>query len=142
MAQGLISDHRVVYGTLQSEQPSDRVLEVEGGNDDINAGFGGKRVAFVWLVPVYTADPSNAASAFDVVIQSSEDPNRNDLAAGAGGDFRYLLPITTGARQIASVALLRSKESVDSIPPGYDGKTTDINKGRGGDFLYLLWQWI
>ncbi|EKM50344.1 uncharacterized protein PHACADRAFT_264971, partial [Phanerochaete carnosa HHB-10118-sp] len=57
---------QVVYGNVAAERPDMRVVEVNGGNDDINAGFGGD---YVWLKPVYTFDPVEAASRFDLIIQ-------------------------------------------------------------------------
>ena len=97
---------------------------------------------YVWLVPQYTTDPSAAVVGFEVVIQENEDKSLSDLAKGAGGDYRYLLPIkdVTQQRKVTAVALVRTGNAADMPPPGWDGATIDINKGRGKTYLYLVWK--
>lgn len=75
-------------------------------------------------------------------MQNGRDPNRLDLAKGAGGAFRYLLPFCNPqtADRICALGLLRSSEAVGTPPEGYTGMTSDINKDRGGSYLYLVWK--
>ena len=67
-----------------------------------------------------------------------------DLAKGAGGDYRYLLPIsdTGNPNKITSLRLCRSSSAVTSPPDGYSGMSANINSGRDKDFLYLLYQTV
>ena len=97
---------------------------------------------YVWLVPRYTRDYSAAAVGFEVVIQGDADGSLKDLAKGAGGDFRYILPIkdVTKEAKVTHVALLRREGALRGRPMGWVGNTTDINKNRGKTFLYLLWK--
>jgi len=67
-----------------------------------------------------------------------------DLAAGAGGDYRYLSVLTNSPGLptlpiINSVSLWRTGERQNGPPNGYSGITNDINAGRGGDYLYIIW---
>ena len=48
---------------------------------------------YVWLVPRYTTEWSAAAVRFELVIQGGANGSLQDLAKGAGGDFRYLIPV-------------------------------------------------
>ena len=97
---------------------------------------------YVWLVPEYDATPADAITSFDIVIESFADPNLDDLAKGAGGDYRYIIPARDPRepRKVTQVILLRSDSAIDGIPAGWSGKTIDINKGRGKTYLYLVWK--
>ena len=97
---------------------------------------------YVWLVPRYTRDHSAAAVGFEVVIQGDADGSLKDLAKGAGGDFRYILPIkdVTKDAKVTHVALLRLESGLRGRPMGWVGNMIDINKNRGKTFLYLLWK--
>ncbi len=97
---------------------------------------------YVWLVPEYTNDPNIAASAFEVSVQTIAQSGYDDLAKGAGGDFRYLIPqCNTQARaKIREIELLRSAEVIVTPPVGWDGMTKNINIGRQKTFLYVLWK--
>ena len=97
---------------------------------------------YVWLVPQYTNDPDSAVTSFQIDIQSQENPDLDDLAKGAGGDYRYLLSAQdiTQINKVIEVGLLRSDQEVPSPPDGWDGQTIDINKSRGKTYLYLLWK--
>ena len=97
---------------------------------------------YVWIVPVYTEDVSNAVTGFDVVIQSQQNPDLDDLAKGAGGDYRYLLTRIDAEedRKVTQLILFRSDSALDGVPIGWDGITADINKGRGKTYLYLVWK--
>ncbi|EKM50341.1 uncharacterized protein PHACADRAFT_105609 [Phanerochaete carnosa HHB-10118-sp] len=134
-----IRDIEVIYGDYAAQAPAVRVVEVSGGNDDINAGFGGK---YVWLRPIYTYNPAEAASRFDLIIQDGEHLDWPDLAKWAGGKYRFLRAVNDHMSpvKITQLALLRGGyvEKVDGW--GYSEKTGDINGGRWGDYLYLVWK--
>lgn len=100
---------------------------------------------FAWLVPKFTTDPSRAATSFDVLIQSFEDPKLSDLAKGAGGDFRYVAPRADRkvSEKIISVAIFRSDKPITRPPAGWTGYAiNDLNKARkkGCGGLYLVWK--
>ena len=97
---------------------------------------------YVWLVPHYTEDANAAVTGFEIIIQGGADPALDDLAKGAGGDYRYLLPATdvTKETKVTQVTLLRLDQALGTTPSGWDGSTIDINKGRGKTYLYLLWK--
>jgi len=61
---------------------------------------------FVWLVPEYTTKIEDAVTGFDVFIGAAD--SRPDLAKGAGGAFRYLVPVKNPrvATKITEVALI------------------------------------
>ena len=70
---------------------------------------------YVWLVPEYTYNVNDAATAFEVRIQGGPDPElgpERDLARGAKGDWRYLRPVCDHreSRKIVEVKLLRSPD--------------------------------
>lgn len=44
----------------------------------------------MWMVPRWTFETDKAATSFDIFIQKDSDPARKDLAAGAGGNYRYV----------------------------------------------------
>ncbi|KAG6872773.1 hypothetical protein C0995_006693 [Termitomyces sp. Mi166 len=139
-----ISGMTVVYADRASDAPGDRVRDWFGGSDDINYSFGGK---YVWLVPQWTTQVSQALTNFDLVIQGEEDPRYDDLAKGAGGDYRYLIPVIRSNQQlfISELTLARSADPMNDLPSIIwsslpQGATGDINKGREGDYLYLVWQ--
>ncbi|KAG6886397.1 hypothetical protein C0995_008168, partial [Termitomyces sp. Mi166 len=140
-----IKGFRIVYSDQPSDAPADRIREWFKGSDDINDTFGGK---YVWMVPETTTDVSQALTGFDLFIQGNNDPRYSDLAAGAGGSYRYLVPVKQSHSNmyISEVTLVRSKEDIlsslsdliwNDLPTGY---TNDINKGRGGGYLYLVWK--
>ncbi|MFE5587422.1 hypothetical protein [Kitasatospora sp. NPDC056531] len=62
--------------------------------------------------------------------------DKNDLNAGAGGDYLYLTWQNDGTRN--PVTDLYVIEGEDEDPPhGYYKIGTDLNKGAGGQYLYL-----
>ncbi|KAK4653286.1 hypothetical protein QC762_0082020 [Podospora pseudocomata] len=76
-------------------------------------------------------------------IRGSADGNRNDdLAKGAGGDYRYFSWSNNmdATHFVTDVALWRTGDAQHSPPDGWNSMTGDINKGRGGDYLYLVWR--
>ncbi|KAG6904810.1 hypothetical protein DXG01_007015 [Tephrocybe rancida] len=139
---------RVVYGDRASDMPSEHVRDLSGQNDDINLDMGGK---YVWLVPEYTDKTSEALTRFDLIIQDQADPRYIDLAAGAGGQYRYLVPSKQDANKemfITDLTLVRTSNDAtqdlnagklvwNGVPQGHTG---DINHGRKGSYLYLVWQ--
>ncbi|KAG2003628.1 hypothetical protein CC2G_004217 [Coprinopsis cinerea AmutBmut pab1-1] len=137
-----IKDIKVVYTDNATGAPNLHIREIENGNSDVNAGFGGK---YVWLVEDYSMNTEEVMTSVDFVRQSSSDDKYSDLAAGAGGDFRYLIPVYDGKKddKISELGLLRSKSkvSLEAVKEkGWEGMTTDINADRDGDYLYLLWK--
>ena len=101
---------------------------------------------YVWLVPRYTPVRPAAVAGFELVIQEprAADEALQDLAKGAGGEYRYLLPVkdVTKEAKVTEVALLRINEHLPlgQPPEGWSGVTGDINRHRGGTYLYLLWK--
>lgn len=104
------------------------------------------RSSYVWLVPEYTTDTREAVNIIDFVIQGDSNPHYSDLARGAGGSWRYLIPRRVGSLGtpnafITHFALLRSGTWATLGPEtGFVGTTRDINADRGGDFLFLVWK--
>lgn len=98
---------------------------------------------FIWLAPVYTTDVSKAATSFDVLIQTYEDPKLDDLAKRAGGDFRYVIPRADRklSEKIVEVGLLRTDKPLSKPPSGWQGYCiNDLNKGRRKGCLYVVWK--
>ena len=83
---------------------------------------------------------------FDLVIQAESDDRYDDLAAGAGGSYRYLIPVIQSNQnlRISELTLVRSNSPliVYSVtwPDLPQGATRDINEGRQKTYLYLSWQ--
>ncbi|PCH36119.1 hypothetical protein WOLCODRAFT_108250 [Wolfiporia cocos MD-104 SS10] len=138
---------QVVYTDTAADEPSDRVMEFHGSNTDINAGFGGK---YVSLVPKYTDGAAFAVTMFSVVLQGSSSPlnDYDDLAKGASGEYRYLVPVydQNQKEKITALELFRSSKIMSDTEReevrkcGYTGVSADINKNRRGDYLYLMWK--
>ncbi|KAI1182489.1 hypothetical protein F5B17DRAFT_185212 [Nemania serpens] len=124
-------------------QPDEVVSEIRGQSSDINAGFGGK---YVWLHPEWTSVKDEAMSNLSFKKSSTPVRNYNDLAMGAGGNFRYIQASRGGSEGITKVGLFRVKQQ---LPPdeiqsrieqsGFTHYSSDMNEGRSGDYLYLLW---
>ena len=99
----------------------------------------------VWLKPVFTIDPTRAATAFDVLIQPYQDSKLSNLAKGTGNEFRYVVPRADRklANKIVEVGLLRSERPVKSAPSGWDGySVVNILNGRSKSFLHLVWKTV
>ncbi|KAK4675722.1 hypothetical protein QC764_0081030 [Podospora pseudoanserina] len=121
-------------------KPGDSINEINGQSADINKGFGGE---YVWLVPKRAPRPKMMVDNFWTDIRGSPDGNRNDdLAKGAGGDYRYFSWSNNmdATHFVTDVALWRTGDAQHSPPDGWDSMTGDINKDRGGDYLYLVWR--
>ncbi|KAI0696445.1 hypothetical protein BC835DRAFT_1271922 [Cytidiella melzeri] len=133
-----VKDIEVHYGDHPSDAPANRVLELSGGNDDINYQYGGK---YVWIVPTFTYNAALAATRFDLFIQKDAHSGWSDLAKGAGGDYRYLeaVPDTNNSSKLTDLKLYRSNNAVGAFPLPYTGHTSDINSNRGKTYLYLIW---
>ncbi|KAK0351198.1 hypothetical protein LTR94_025927 [Friedmanniomyces endolithicus] len=121
----------VIYGDSPSQMPPSSVQEISGQSNDINKGYG----------VVWTKELSDAATGFLFIKQSGEDKRYQDLAKGAGGDYRYLIPLKQPNFnfRLKEVKLFRGDKEITQFP-GYDGHTTDLNSGRGGSYLYLAWK--
>lgn len=96
----------------------------------------------MWLVPEYTTDPNSAAIAFQISVQSIADLAFDDLAKGAGGDYRYLAPRYDAKvrTKVTEVQLLRSGAPVKAPPAGWQGISNDVNVGRQRTYLYVIWK--
>ncbi|KAI1346400.1 hypothetical protein F5Y01DRAFT_319767 [Xylaria sp. FL0043] len=137
-----ISGIKVVYG---QNAPSDHISEINKGVPDINHNFGGE---YVWLVPEWTQDRDKAVTYFEVVITGSSQAGMSDLAKGAGGKYRYLVPQADVhiEKKLKRLALYRKSNSEGPVHEsdikdrGYTDFSTDINAGRGGDYLHLIWE--
>lgn len=64
-----------------------------------------------------------------------------DLAKGARGSYRYLLPMRNPGQKekITNIHMLKSLEEVSTAPQSFHGMTGDTNEGRGSPHLYLVW---
>lgn len=85
-----------------------------------------------------------AATKIQFVKQGSRNDAYQDLAAGAGGAYRYLKLIRDSSHsRIKRVGFLRSRKSNyiygDRHKYGWDDCTGDINMDRKGDWLHLCW---
>ena len=109
----------------------------DGNLLDINKGKGGD---FVYLEPVYTTNPKDAANEIHLEITGSSRSGKVDLAKGAGGKYRYLYITNRGntCSKITHVTLWEGRLS--AVPEGWDGKTIDLNKGRGGRDIAVVWK--
>merc|ERR1712018_547704 len=63
--------------------------------------------------------PQDINTGFDFWRQKDRHPSYKDLAAGAGGDYRYIKPIFYGSFAVKEIWLSEKKSG--------DGCTTDIN---------------
>lgn len=66
-----------------------------------------------------------------------------DLAKGAGGDCRWLLPIyDTLKPKLTDAALWRTPGNTTVPPMGWGLISADLNGGRGGDYLYIVSRYV
>lgn len=140
----LIKDIQVVYTQQSIDRPQNLITETSGGSPDINNGFGGK---YVWLVPIWTSSKDESVTNIHFVKQEDHNDAYKDLAAGTGGEYRYLKMMKdTSHTRIKRVGLLRSPKSKyifgDRHKYGWDECTDDINSDRKGDWLHLCWNTI
>ncbi|KAI1779319.1 hypothetical protein F4818DRAFT_404127 [Hypoxylon cercidicola] len=146
MPPSYISGLQVVYSD-SNIPPADSIPEINIGKADINYEFGGK---YVWLVPQWTHDPTDACTWLGVDVTSSARPDVEDLAKDTGGDYRYLASRKEEHLEpkIRNVALWRNSNGKGPMNQedlkilefqGYNGFSTDINLNRGKSYLYLIW---
>lgn len=98
--------------------------------------------SYVWLVPRYTYNKDDALTWVEVFHQGSAAPGLDDLAKGAGGDFRYVKGVknTREDRKIKKLDLVRDSDDEPELDrvPGAWAKSGDINHKRSGDFLQIF----
>ncbi|TFK64224.1 hypothetical protein BDN72DRAFT_963364 [Pluteus cervinus] len=124
--------------------PHGCIEELNTGKPDINAGSGGK---YVWLLPKGTDNREQAGNYLHIQITEDAIQGRNDLAAGADGQFRYLRVLLDeqGRVKITKVALYRKSNGEgkvtldDAARFGFNRGSTNINEGRDGDYLHLIY---
>ena len=134
----LLRHIRVLQLNSPMEQGNNAIVELNGGNNDINCGYGGK---YVYIEAESTYNPKDALTNIQFIRQGAAAQGYSDLAIGAGGDYRYILETRAANAQLrvgSVMKLLRSKNAV-TVVRGWN-KTADINEGRGGDYLYLLYK--
>ncbi|KAI0174617.1 hypothetical protein BJ166DRAFT_621077 [Pestalotiopsis sp. NC0098] len=126
----------VVY---DDDKPYDTINEIHGESADINKGQGGK---YVWLRAHKANNPRDLVTSVSTAIVDSARDGQSDLAAGAGGSYRYFETARDAgaSRFITEVALWRSGDRQSFSPEGWQGISGDINDGRGGDYLYFVWK--
>ncbi|KAM3426225.1 hypothetical protein NHJ13734_009585 [Beauveria thailandica] len=120
-------------------KPGGSINEINGESADINKGFSGE---YVWLTICRAPSSKQMVDNLWVEIRGNPDDKRDDLAKGAGGDYRYLALSNdmNATHFVTDVALWRTGEAHYNPPNGWHHKSDDINKGRGGDYLYLVWR--
>uniref|UniRef100_T1IV27 Uncharacterized protein n=1 Tax=Strigamia maritima TaxID=126957 RepID=T1IV27_STRMM len=139
-AMNFLKTISVVYTEDAVSKPSNSLVEVDGWNTDINDGFNGD---YVWLVPVWTTNPAEAATSIEVIIQGHRNDHYSDMAKGAVGSFRYLKMIHdfVSTQRITKLKLWRTPHrDVTPSTRGWKHWTGDINVNRKGDFLYVCWE--
>lgn len=97
--------------------------------------------SYVWLTPNF-GTAGVAATSFVIFISKDPISGYEDLAKGAGGDYRYQKQLADpqDLSKVSLVKLLRTDSAITGPPEGYSGISEDINKGRGKTYLYLIWQ--
>ncbi|KAG6848067.1 hypothetical protein H0H93_003670 [Arthromyces matolae] len=138
--KSFIKGIKVVYTDRETQAPSTRIRDMNGGSDDINHGQAGK---YVWLVAETTTIAADAVTHIDLVITGSEDKRYDDLAKGAKGKYRYLIPTRQYGDSVFMTGLRLYRSQSEIFHGGidlYSRFTDDINAGRGGDYLYLIWK--
>jgi len=89
----------------------------------------------------------DAGTYVEIDITDHPEGGQGDLAAGAGGKFRYakIIKDHNVNEKITKIALYRKAKgdgpvSLDEANKlGFNRVSTDINKGRGGDWLQLIY---
>merc|ERR1719330_2238908 len=102
--------------------------------ENTNLGFGGQ---FIYLKPIRGPE-SQACTGFQLVLSGSSkndlpDHSTGDLAKGAGGDFRYIIPVFGDGKKVKSVYWSESHVK-------WKNCADDVNMGRGGRYLRLCWK--
>ncbi|KAL4724747.1 hypothetical protein ACLX1H_008192 [Fusarium chlamydosporum] len=134
-SRSFISDIVVHYS---DHKPNGTIEEINGADANINSGHGGSNV---WL-EAYPATYRNEYISDLRIDIGGLDSSRDDLAKGAGGDYRYIRLFREPNERgyITEVAIWRPAEHRYGPPQGWDGMSNDINARRGGDYLHLVWR--
>ncbi|RGP71958.1 hypothetical protein FSPOR_3073 [Fusarium sporotrichioides] len=125
--------------SYNDDKPHGSIDEINGQSADINKGNGGE---YVWLIPHRAPRPNMMVNNIWTDIRGDNIDGRDDLAKGAGGDYRFFSWSNdmNANHFITDLALWRCGDSQSDPPAGWHGKTGDINDRRGGDYLYLVWR--
>ncbi|KAG9501719.1 hypothetical protein J7337_007410 [Fusarium musae] len=96
----------------------------------------------IWLRTIKANKPDMMMNNISIYIGHGDAARTDDLAKGAGGDYRFLdwTRNMTATKFITEFSLWRQSIPQGAPPAGWDGITGDINAGRGGDNLYLIWK--
>ena len=86
------------------------------------------------MAPIYCYE-AEACTGFEVKIladsyEFTDQCGTGDLAEGARGDYRYIVPLRGEGSKVTKIWWSESQG---------DNRTGDINKGRRGDYLYFCW---
>ncbi|KAL7629517.1 hypothetical protein AAE478_001038 [Parahypoxylon ruwenzoriense] len=138
---------KTCVGRLESQTPDDHIPVIENKSPDVNHDF--SESDFVWMIPKWTENASHDKTCTSVGYYKSQyhRSDAQDLASGAGGDYRYLqikrnpnIP-----RKVVDIAMIRSNSRQDeefAKKLGYDGMSSDLNEGREHDWVYLVWKTV
>ncbi|GJE90456.1 hypothetical protein PsYK624_065920 [Phanerochaete sordida] len=122
-----VRDLEVVCGGAAAPLPPGRVVELAGGDGDLNVGADGRHV---WLVPVYTFDAAEAASGFELADRGTHRVLRAVHDAAMPLRITELVLFRGAHRERAS--------GTDTLE--WEGMTNDINGGQSDECLYLMWK--
>ena len=118
---------RYVKG-IEVEWKDDKGASTGYINEDINKGMGGKHV---YITAKWSDNKDEAANSFEFLKTPDKIDEYKDLAKGAGGDYRYLVPkLSSATQKITGIFLTEIRQQ---------NCTADINGGRGGRDLFLCW---
>ncbi|KAH7178248.1 hypothetical protein DER46DRAFT_655507 [Fusarium sp. MPI-SDFR-AT-0072] len=112
----------------ESNQPEGTITEINGGSANVGQGFGGSNV---WLRTIKADEPKMMMDNISIYIGNGDAVRTDDLAKGAGGDYRFLdwTRNMTANRFITDFALWRQTIPQGAPPAGWHGMTSDINAG-------------
>lgn len=81
---------------------------------------------------------------FNVVISPQRNDSYGDIAMGARGDYRYIVPVfdPNNILKVYEAAVLVSGSAITTPPGPFSGMTSDINAGRHGEYLYVAWRTV
>ncbi|GAB1198007.1 hypothetical protein APSETT444_007313 [Aspergillus pseudonomiae] len=138
---------QVVYGDKEWQRPDNCIPVDNNKSPDINKGFSYSN--YVWLVPLWGIKASDSETCTSLSCRLSDDAETGsvDLAAGAGGKYRYLdIGRNPAIRyKITEVLMIRGDFGVsreDAWKWGWSGVSNDFNEGRKHDYIQLLWKSI
>ncbi|EWZ01168.1 hypothetical protein FOYG_00844 [Fusarium oxysporum NRRL 32931] len=87
--------------------------------------------------------PDMMMGSISIYIGHGDAARTDNLAKGAGGDYRFLDWTRTNfisVRFNTDFALWHQTIPQGAPPAGWHGMISDINAGRGGGCLYLVWK--